>query len=577
MPEDPRLPSRLATGGLVTVAVVAPWPFGAVQPGPLFALTAACLLLVAASLLIGAGHGALERPALPLWPLVGFVALGLGQLVPLPGGLHALVAPGSSGVWHPPTAAAAAVLGGGPHPLSLDPDSTLRAAALVWGLGLLAWVAAPALSRSGPAIGAVSVVAAAGFCLSAYAIYARARFGDRLFGSIAVPTVRPFGPFVSKNHFAGYVEMASLLAFGLAIGLVASERARGRDWTASPRAGSVVTAMVGGVAMALAVLACLSRGGVISLAAGGLALLGLRLARSRRARTRGRLLATLGLAAGIGALLLALAPPEAQERMRSLGGASFRLDTWRDTVRMAGTSPVVGQGLGAFHDAYPRFKRGHGLIRVEHTENDYLETLAEGGLVGLGLALAGAGVLLLGGRGNESEPAVSGIGLGATAGLVALAVHSGVDFNLRIPSNAALAAVLAAAVAGAAGGRARPLSRAASAALGLGTLALFGWLAAVSSPPALEVREEARRAGEARTREAQALRLARAEDGLVRVLRRRPAHAESWLMLAGVRAAKGDGSAAAALARHAVSLDPERPNLREAANLIVDVVARGSP
>ena len=92
--------------------------------------------------------------------------------------------------------------------------------------------------------------------------------------------------------------------------------------------------------------------------------------------------------------------------MRSLSGASFRLDTWKDTLRLAAASPLLGHGLGAFHDAYPRFKRGHGILRVEHAENDYLETLAETGALGLGLALAGLVLVFVSaGRARDTAPA----------------------------------------------------------------------------------------------------------------------------------------------------------------------------
>ena len=57
---------------------------------------------------------------------------------------------------------------------------------------------------------------------------------------IAVPTTAPFGPFVSKNHFAGWTEMAALLTAGLALGLADEARRRGRDWTADARAGGVI-------------------------------------------------------------------------------------------------------------------------------------------------------------------------------------------------------------------------------------------------------------------------------------------------------------------------------------------------
>jgi O-antigen ligase len=577
VPAEPRLPSRLALWVLVATAVLAPWPYGAVQPRARLALSVVCLLAASIALLIGFVQGELARPRLGLWPLLGFVGLGLVQLAPLPRPLLGLVAPGSSAVWYPASGAAAAVLGPGPRPVSLDPDTTLRATALVAGLGLLAWIAAPALTRAATASRAVALVTAGGFCLSAYAIYARARFGVLLYGEVAVPTVRPFGSFVSKNHFAGYVELAALLAAGLALGLVRRERESGRDWTTGSGAGGVIAAMVAALAMALAVIASLSRGGAISLAAGSLALLALLLSRSPRARSRARVTGAVGLATALGVLLVVLAPPEAQERMRSLKGASLRLDTWRDTLRMAAASPVVGQGLGAFHDAYPRFKRDHGLLRVEHSENDYLETLAESGILGLGLAAAG-GVLLLGRREPApASPLVRGIGLGAVAGLVALAVHSTVDFNLRIPSNAALAAVLAAAAAAAAGPGPRPLSRAASLGMGLSGLALLLAVALASRPDPLRAREEAQQVNAAATVQARRLRLERAEAALVGVLRRRPAHAESWLMLAGVRGAMGDRAAAAELARHALALDPEWPALRTAASPLLAGPASGYP
>ncbi len=560
--------SLLALAVLVGIAVLSPWPFGAVQPWAILALTTTGLLAAAAGLGLGAGRGDARGPAIPLWPLVGFVALGFAQLLPLPPALHSILAPGSHAVWHPAEPAAVTVLGGGFSPVSLDPDSTLRSVALIVSLGLLASLAAPAFSRARLAAAAVTTVAAAGFLLSVYAILARARFGTLLYGRIAVPTVAPFGPFVSKNHFAGYVVMAALLTAGLALGLAESARGRGRDWTTSSRAGGVVLAMVAAVAMALAGLASLSRGGGIALAAGTASLIALLVLQARAGKRRRGLLPSVVLAGVLGLVLVALVPPETHERMRSLSGASLRLDTWRDGLRLALSSPVVGSGLGAFHDAYPRFKRGHGLLRVEHAENDYVETLAETGLVGLGLVLTGGALLLtrsLRGAGAGASGVVRGVGMGALAGLVALAVHSAVDFNLRIPSNAALAAVLAAAAAGAAGVRPRPLSRPGAAVLGLLVLVLLAAVVRLPTEPWLVAREEARLAGMATTPESRALRLGRAEVAARRLLRRRPAHAETWLMLAGTRAARADPVSAASLADHAVALDPERAALREAA------------
>jgi hypothetical protein len=566
--------SSLSLFVLVTLAVLSPWPFGGVQPWATLSITALALLAAGFALAMGALRGDLGRTVVPVWPLLAFIALGLAQVVPLPATLHALVAPGSHAVWHPADGTAAAVLGSGPFPVSLDPDSTVRSVALVAGLALLAWLAAPAIARPRSAVLTATAVSAGGFALSVYAIFARSRFGALLYGRFPVPTPTPFGPFVSKNHFAGYVVMAALLSAGLAIGLAAGARGRDRDWTAGPRAGAVVLAMVAALAMSLAALASLSRGGAIALGAGTVSLLALRVLQSRARRA---LVPALGLSAVLGLALVALVPPATHARMRDLDGTSFRLDTWRDGLRLALSSPAVGIGLGAFHDAYPRYKQGYGLIRVEHAENDYVETMAESGVLGLGLALLGGALLLsraarAGGSATSSDARlVQGIGAGATAGLIALAVHSAVDFNLRIPSNAALAAVLVAVAAGAAGVKPRPLPRARAAAL---ALVVAGLLAAVAVLPRARweaAQSEIRQAENATTPDSQALRLGRADAALGRLLRARPAHAESWLLLAAIRSAEGDEAAAPALARHAVSLDPERPALREAAERLEGV------
>ena len=409
-----------------------------------------------------------------LWPLAGLLALALLQLVPLPEPLHRVLAPGSHAVWHPADPELARLLGGGRAPALRRPGddaarrSRSRPASRCWRSSRR-----PPSRASAPRRRAVAAVAVSGFALSAYAILARARFGALLYGRFAVPTVAPFGPFVSKNHFAGWSVMAALLTVGLALGLAEASRRRSRDWTTDTRAGAVILALVATLddgARDARLDVPRRRDGArrpalpVSLS---LRLLG--------ARRSGTALAPLGITILLGVALVSVVPREAQERITTLSGASFRLDTWRGALALAATSPVVGHGLGAFHDAYPRFKHAYGFVRVEHAENDYLETLAETGALGLGMALAGlASLLVAGGRGiaEGRESVTRGIGQGALAALVALAVHSGVDFNLRIPSNAALTALAAAAVAAVAGVRPRLLPRAVALALAVAALAL---------------------------------------------------------------------------------------------------------
>ncbi len=259
-------------------------------------------------------------------------------------------------------------------------------------------------------------------------------------------------------------------------------------------------------------------------------------------------------------------PSEGRERVLSLVGVAsdssgrFRLGAWRDTLSLVARSPLLGQGLGAFADALPPFKRGAGEMRIEHAENDYLELLAEGGALGLLLAMGAVWVATgqaLRGLALERDRLRRALGMGAAAAAAALLVHSAFDFNLRITSNAVLFAVLAAWILAAAPSTDLPSQglgprEARALALGLATALLVALLAPLPAPVRGLDAVSAARASPT------PLRLALAEEALATHLRGRPGDAEAWLLLGWVRAARGDRVSGAALGRHAVRLDPER-------------------
>ena len=324
----------------------------------------------------------------------------------------------------------------------------------------LALAAAPALRERRSQLRASIAIVTGAVLVAVYGFVARLAFGDKLFGTWTVPTVAPFGPFVSKNHFAGYVELAALLAVGLAAGL-ADEARHGEGWLSwidSRRAKWVVVAWGAAFVLVLAVPVSLSRGGVVSLAAGLAFFAALRLWARSRARLSARSLVVLlaALVAVVG-LVIAVLPTESRDRILTLAGitsdqsGAYRLALWRDTLRLAASSPAVGSGFGAYEDALPRFKTTAGNFGVQHAENDHLEFLAEGGV--LGTLLGGVAVLMLGLYGlarlrDEEHRLPRALLAASLAGGAALYVHSAFDFNLRIPSNALMAAAILAIGAG---------------------------------------------------------------------------------------------------------------------------------
>ena len=236
--------SKAAPAVLVTLVVLSPWPFGSAHPRATQAI-AQVTLLAALVLLIALGRRAPSSPRSVLAPLVGLWLLAGLQLVPFPQSVLEGLAPGPSAVWYPGDPVAAGVLGSGAHPLSVHPEATTRWLAFATGLGVLALLAAPALKERRALMRVAVVTVSGGVLVAVYGLLARVLFHDKLYGLLTVPTLAPFGPFVSKNHFAGYVEMAACLAVGLATGLAdEAKRGPGRllGWLDSPRAARVVFA-----------------------------------------------------------------------------------------------------------------------------------------------------------------------------------------------------------------------------------------------------------------------------------------------------------------------------------------------
>jgi hypothetical protein len=541
------------------------------------AMTALVASLV---LLLGRREG-LSAPARILWPLTGLWLMACFQLVPLPRPLLTGIAPGPAAVWYPSVGVAAGVLGPGPHPISLHPAATARWLVFATGLVSLTLLAVPALRERRAVVRAAVATVAGGFLVTVYGLVARLVFGDKLYGFLSVPTIAPFGPFVSKNHFAGYVEMAACLAVGLAAGLAdEARRGPGRlSWLDSPRAVRVVLAWGAAAVLVFAVPVSLSRGGVVSLAAGLLAFLVVRT--GTRRGTEGSPRAIAVAAAGVvlaGTAIAFVLPPEARSRVGTLAATTtggpdpLRLAVWRDSLRLAASSPVLGSGFGALEDALPRLKTAVGDHRVEHAESDYVELLAEGGLAaGALVGLLIASVLSGGLHGVRDEPhrAARGLRAGALAGVTALLVHSAFDFNLRIPSNALLFALLIAMLLGprpqsgeTAGGAParRPWLRASLPLLLMTALALVLGLTNPWVPRRFDATALSRAAVSPET----ALRRRSLEADVVEHLRRRPADASAWVALAWLRAAASPAEAAA-LASWAVHLDPEHAALRRAA------------
>jgi len=101
--------------------------------------------------------------------------------------------------------------------------------------------------------------------------------------------------------------------------------------------------------------------------------------------------------------------------------------------------PVLGSGLGSFHIVFPRYRAQDVSVLNTHAHNDYLEFAVETGAVGialLGLLVAASLFAALRAQYLRHDPLMRGISFASIMAIVALMIHSSVDFNLQIPANA---------------------------------------------------------------------------------------------------------------------------------------------
>jgi len=418
---------KALVGGLMTAIVFTTLALGTVEAWSVavFELIVVAMMLTCAAKAIVEGRIELRIPPAAL-PLGGLVVVGLAQSVAITG---------SSGQT---------------SSLSMDVEATRGAVAVIFFLFVSFLLAANVFDTPERLRTLIKFLIIFGLALAVFALVQRFTWEGKMFWFRPTPSAGEGlgGPFVNRNHFAGYMEM--LIPIPLAMAL--SRAARGEA-----RLFYVFAAAI----MSIAEVASLSRGGMISLAAGLLFLAAMVAWRRRDAshpdgRSVGGLrpafiiLAMLGaIAAGviwIGADLDVLRRVSNDPLTTSL--STDRRGVWGDTLTMFKAHPLLGVGLGAFETVYPMYGRGDGSFVIEFAHNDYLQVLSDSGVVGGMLALWFIiAVLRSFARALKSrDPLVSGFALGGGAGVFAILVHSVFDFNLQIPSNALLFLVLSAVV-----------------------------------------------------------------------------------------------------------------------------------
>jgi O-antigen ligase len=239
----------------------------------------------------------------------------------------------------------------------------------------------------------------------------------------------PFGPYVNRNHFAGFAEMVIPVALvPLALGKVRRER--------------LILVVLFALTSIIALLLSASRGGIISFCLQMLSLFLLLLIRRVRRRHMmvGGLVVLSAVMAGswIGINHVLSRFSGIQNLEVSTGKrTAMQVDTWR----LFQDHRFLGTGLGTFEMVYPPYDSLYDGKIVNHAHNDYLEGLAETGILGGICCLWFLGVLVLHaleGTADLGKSFGSVLNLSGLMACIGILVHSLVDFNLHVPANALL-------------------------------------------------------------------------------------------------------------------------------------------
>jgi len=394
----------------------------------------AFILIVGIVVLTTLAYGTVHQPVLAvfyvlvalavmLWALDGFLSGALRfsrshlQLVLLAAAIYGFIQIIPFG-----TLEATGEVSGIPRTISVHPFATQTSAIHFFALFLLFGVALVLLDSASRLRKLTVIITIFGFVYAFFAILQSVLSPLKIYGIYEAGA--PFGSFVNRHNFAAYMEMTMALPLGLIFVGAVSQDKRLLYLTAIGLMG--VSLLLSG-----------SRGGLVAFVAEVIFLVLLTTGTKHRSKLGLKLvLAGLLLLAVIGGAIFVggeTSLTRVAETAATDDLTTGRSNIWRVTLSVIAGHLPFGAGFGAFGVAYTAHDSMSGLERVEQAHNDYLQVLADAGIVGfvIGAFFLLQLVLLIRRATSIKNTYRRGIAFGAMAGIFAILVHSIFDFVLH--------------------------------------------------------------------------------------------------------------------------------------------------
>jgi O-antigen ligase len=439
---------RLLSWTLTLLLLFTPLAFGTVEVWSIAVAELLVLFMGAVWFAQMIRDGRIQIDRTPFTVLIlSFLTLMLFQMLPLPLNTIKLLSPAAYSVYS--VAASALNLPVEWRTLSLDPVATREELLRVLTYAMLFWILLNRFREREQVERVIVTIIGVGFFLAVFAIIHKYSSNGKLYWiRETAQGGEPFGPYVNRNHFAGYMEIALPLTIGYILAQSPfraarlAMRERLRLWTSQSTSKSILL-LFAAIFMGAALILTGSRGGLVSFA-GSMVFFVVMAIMKRTARSRAVRLAlaccglTLIAAIWIGgnSAFLSL---ERLEKTIQEPSTEERAVLWRDTWRMANDYARLGSGFNTFEGVFPAYKTSTTQMIFQYAHNDYLQLLAEGGIVAFGLVIwfIVAWYRKVTARWfTRHDPFAAYLTLAGMTAVFALLIHSLTDFNLHIPANA---------------------------------------------------------------------------------------------------------------------------------------------
>ncbi len=363
-------------------------------------------------------------------PILGLIVIGLIQLLPL-----------SSLSFSADLLSIPAV-----SSLSLDPYAT-RFAVIKLVIYLIFFAACLTFINSRKRLQmAVITIIVFGAVMAFFGVLQRLANPEFIYGIREVEMAIPFASYVNQHHFAAFLEMT----IGLSLGLIFGR---------ATQSNKLLLLIIAAVLMGIGIVFTSSRGGLLSLfgVIGFLLLMNIFYIKKAKNNFESaddakqsnfkRNVTMIGGSAALIVLLLVsvmwigggdLVLRGTGIKMNNLDFTNGRIHFWTVAAQIIKENPVIGAGLESFGVAYPKYDTWNGEFRVEQAHNDYLQTLADAGILGF-LCIVGFIFLLfrksLKTINEATDDFRRSVAVGSLAGCFGIIIHSFFDFPLRTNAN----------------------------------------------------------------------------------------------------------------------------------------------